>query len=370
VLAVKLSYKTQWNGSYNRARQRERENQLTDADKSASSGFDTVPDAKPQSFAPAEMITCDTCLRANPPTRSNCLYCGAILPGTRNAPEAQPTREPRPDVNVTSGFYVVLAPNQSSVRDDSSLAEIAELLHLGTNEAQSTVGLGRPAPLLRAATFDQATLLAERLVALGIGVDIFREDALNLDTPPRKIRALEFSDDGLAGTLMSGGGVSVPWDDLILVVIGRLLVNRKESEERRRRGRSQPLDTRELFSDEPVADLYTRSDEVGRISSSSFDFSCLGTEKAMTAFENFTTLIKLLSLRAPNVEVDDSYRNLRAVLTNIWPLEPQTRKGEWRRSGAGKVDISTVTTIDNEIQFNSYSRLRQQVKVRELEGDR
>jgi hypothetical protein len=345
---------------------------LTDADKGASADFDAVPDAKPQSFAPAEMITCDACLRANPPTRLNCLYCAAILPVTAPAqPNRESVGEPSPDVNVNSGFCVVLAPNQSSGLDESSLAQIAELLHLGTSEVQSAIGLGLPAPLLRAATVEQATMLAERLVALGIGVDIFPEDALNLDLPTKKIRALEFSENGLAATLMSGGSASVPWDDLILIVIGRLLVNRKESEERRRRGRSQPVASRELFSDEPVVDLYTRSDEVGfRISSSSFDFSCLGSEKAMTAFENFTTLIKLLKMRAPSVEVDDSYRSLRAVLTNIWPLEPQTRKGEWRRRGAGKMDISTVTTIDNETQFNSYSRLRQRVKLCELEGDR
>jgi hypothetical protein len=33
----------------------------------------------------------------------------------------------------------------------------------------------------------------------------------------------------------------------------------------------------------------------------------------------------------------------------------------------GKVDVSTVTTLDNERQFNSYSRLRQYVKLRDLE---
>jgi hypothetical protein len=90
----------------------------------------------------------------------------------------------------------------------------------------------------------------------------------------------------------------------------------------------------------------------------------------MTAFENLTTLVNLLKTRAPEIEFDDSYRSLRAVLNNVWPLEPQTRKGEWRRSGAGKVDVSTVTTTGNEIQFNTYSRLRQRIKSSELEGDR
>src|SRR5438105_2996223 len=83
---------------------------LGDADKAPASDFAPVPDAKPQSFALAEMVTCDACLRANPPTRSNCLYCGAILPGTLK--ETQSTREsvgePGTDANSNSGFCIVL----------------------------------------------------------------------------------------------------------------------------------------------------------------------------------------------------------------------------------------------------------------------
>ena len=332
-------------------------------------------DAKPHSFALAEMITCDECLRANPPTRSICLYCSAALPVSRNA-HAEAPREAIGQIdqidqpaNPSDAYYVVLAPNQTNVVAESSWAAIASLLHLRTTEVEIAVGSGCAVPLTRAASSQQATMLADKLRALGIGADTFREDTLSLDLPGRKIRALEFSDDGLAATPVNGGEAGARWDDLILIVNGRLLVNRVEVEERQRRGRPKPLDTRELFSDEPVVDLYIRSDEVGwRISSSSFDFSCLGPEKAMTAFENFTTLIDLLRLRAPKVEVDDSYCRLRALLRNVWPLATQTRKGEWRRSGAGKVDVSTVTTIDNEIQFNSYSRLRQRLKLRELEG--
>ena len=369
---------------------------MTDADKSTSLGFDTVPDGKSESFAFAEMITCDACLRVNPPTRSNCVYCAAILPVTRKAPQARPVPEAAGETNqdadagvqtsdlsracspenpnkvgILNPCYVVLAPNQTNAIADSSLAEISGLLALKAAEVESAISLGHPVPLARATTLEEATILADKLRALGIGVDILSEDALNLDSPARKIRTLEFSDNGLNVTLLRGEGVSLPWDELILIVTGRLQVNRTEVEVRRRRGRAKPLDTRELFADESVADLYARSNEVGcRIYSSSFDFSCLGTERSMTAFENFTTLINLLRMRAPNVEVDHSYRNLRAVLANVWPLEPQTRKSEWRRRGAGKVDISTVTTIDNETQFNSYSRLRQQSRLDELECGR
>lgn len=347
---------------------------MTDADK-VPADLDAAPEAKPQSFALNEMITCEECLRANPPTRALCLYCGAALPVGDYARELQTASEAAgetsPAANLNSGFYVVLAAGRSKAPADPALEEIGGVLHLQPNEVTTALGLGGPVPLLRAATFEQGTMLADRLRGLGIEVNVFREDLLELEAPTKKIRALEFGDDGLTASLMSGERIPMTWNQLGLMVSGRLVVNRKESEERRRRGRSQPVDSRELFSDEPVVDLYTRSEVVGfRISANSFDFSCLDERKAMTAFENLTTLVNRLKTSAPDIEFDDSYRSLRTVLNNVWPLEPQTRTGEWRRSGAGKVDVSTVTTTGNEIQFNTYSRLRQRIKLSELESDR
>jgi hypothetical protein len=347
---------------------------LTDADQ-ALSVSDAATDARPQSFALAELIACEICQRRNPPTRANCLYCAAILPATDNArlpePGRAPATEANPMLDVDSGFYVVLAAHQSGAIDESSLVEIAGLLNLSTTELENAVDLGVPVPLLRAHMIEQATKLNARLQELGIGAEIIRADTLNLELPTQSIRALEFSDADLAATLLSGEKVPVPWSDLILIVSGHLLVNRKERKERQRRGRSKPVDSRELFSDEPLIDLYTGSADPGwRISPSSFDFSCLGSEKALTAFENLASLIKLLKVRAPHVEVDDAYHRLRPVLANVWPLESQTKKGELRRSGVGKVDLDTITITDNEVQFQGYSRLLQRVKMRELEGDR
>ena len=348
---------------------------MTDSDEAASGDSDVVSAAKPQGLTLAEMITCDTCLRANPPTRAACLYCGADLPATSNAEALQPAGEANgstagPVANANDGYYIVLAANQTNIPTESSLSEIASLLHLKIPEVQGVLDGGRSVPVARAATPEQAAQLTEKLQALGIRADAFRNDGLDLDNRARKIRSLELSHDEFIGVLVSDSGkVSTSWDDLVLIIVGRLLVNRVEVEERRRRGRAQPLGTRELFSDESVLDLYTRSNDAGcRISSSSFDFSCLGSEKAMTAFENFSALLNLLRVRAPNVEVDAAYLGLRPILANVWPLEPQTRKGEWRRSGAGKYDVAMVTTTDNEAQFNRYSRLCHRLKLRELEG--
>lgn len=350
---------------------------MTDGDKSASPEFDLAPEAKPQSFTRAEMITCDGCLRANPPTRGQCLYCGVNLPVVPGEQGPQPTGEAKDSTagstaNAGDGYYIVLAPNPTNIPSESSLAEVEALLHVTTTELRSLFDRGRSVPVTRAATPGQASGLTDKLQALGIEAYWFRDDVLDPNVPPKKVRALEFSDDGFVVIPVgpaSGGRIATRWNDLVLMVAGRLLVNRVEVQERRRRGRSQPLDTRELFSDESVLDLYTKATDSGwRILSSSFDFSCLGPAKAMTAFENFTALRNLLRSRTPNAELDDSYVSLRPVLENVWPLEPQTRKGEWRRSGAGKVDVATVTTTDNEAQFNCYSRLCHRLRLRALEG--
>jgi hypothetical protein len=343
---------------------------VTESEKSALLDLEAVAEARPKSFAPAELITCDECLRANPPSRSQCLYCGANLPQKtweHSETRAQPAEIDKP-AKATEACYLVLRSTEINTVSEASLAEIASILHVKPQEMASLIGVGRSVPLARCGTAEQATVLAARLRSLGIEVSTFREDKFDLDLPARKIRALEFSDDAITAKVLKGGDISAAWSDLILIVIGRLIVRRVEVEERKRRGRAKPLDTRELFSNEPVMDLYTGSNEVAwRISPNGFDFSCLGSEKSMTAFQNFSTLIDRVQIRAPKAEVDDSYRNLRPVLANIWSLEPETRKGEWRRSGAGKVDVATVTTTNNEAQFNYYSRLRYRLKLGELE---
>jgi len=60
--------------SYNRANEKEGKPDLTDGDK-APAVFRSFRRQVP-SFAAAEMITCDACLRANPPTRANSFTVG------------------------------------------------------------------------------------------------------------------------------------------------------------------------------------------------------------------------------------------------------------------------------------------------------
>lgn len=343
---------------------------LTEPDNSTLLG---PPDAEaqPKRFSHEEMVTCEACLRANPPTRTNCLYCAAALPASAvsQTSEIEAVRQP---AAATNGRYVVITTRPGEQISAASLERVAERLQVKLPDLQNAIGAGRVLPVLRTESVEQIQKLSDEVQVLGFDMVSIGEDELSSLALPKKIRALEFSDGGVVGsTRTSGEQMFAAWDDLILIVIGRLHANHVELVERRKRGGARPVDRRELSGDESVFDLYSRSGQSGwRITASNFDFSSLGPEKGITAFENFRALIKVLRERGANLEVDDTYLQKRAILGNVWPLGEDTRRGGWRRSGAGKYDVSTLTTIDNENQFNNYSRLVYCLKLRELEDQR
>jgi hypothetical protein len=266
------------------------------------------------------------------------------------------------------GYYLVPASSPIAGMDEASMTEAAGLLRLKVPELNRILGVGQPVPLSRLATAEEGALIGERLRRLGIGTLTIAHIDLHLEVAAKKIRALELSDDSLTAIATGGSDrVTAQWDEVTLVVSGRLHLNRHETAERKRRGRKQTVDSRQLSSDESVLDLYTKSDASGwRIYAHNFDFSCLGSAKSITTFANFAVLINLLRERATKAQLDDSYNQARPALATVWPVEQQTRKGEWRRSGAGKFDVATVTTTDNEAQFARYSRLRYCLRLREL----
>src|SRR2546423_4524971 len=47
-----------------------------------------APVVRVKTFAAREMVACEVCARANPPNRSQCLYCGRGLPGAIPAAES------------------------------------------------------------------------------------------------------------------------------------------------------------------------------------------------------------------------------------------------------------------------------------------
>ena len=317
-------------------------------------------------FSQAEMITCEACLRANPPTRPNCFYCGAALlvsPAIQSA-ETAGSRTPESGSN---GCFIVISQASREPITASSLEPLVARLNVKPADLQNALSRGGPLPVSIEA-MDQTSSLMDELRTIGLETVSITEEEISSLPVPKKIRALEFSDHGLTGlTKSSGEQFSVTWDELSLMVVGRLQSHQVELIERRKRGGAKPLDRRELSGDESVLDLYGKSGQEGwRITAGNFDFSSLGPKKGITTFENFRALVAELRERAPHLEVDEGYLPKRALLANVWPLGEGTQTGGLRRSGTGKFDVSTLTTTDNENQFNNYSRLVNCLKLREL----
>ena len=326
---------------------------------------DGKPVEAPRPFAHAEMVACDACLRANPPTRMNCLYCGAALPATvQSAALRRPTLKRLEEWE--RGFNVVLLPRAASTLKPDALEEAAKLLRLDAHRFGEIVASGRALPLARTASAEEAELIVGRLRAQGLAAEVFADEVLA--RAPVRVRALDFEE----GALVCRQGPEaeprvLPFEEIALLVAGRIVVRRVEVAERKRRfgGRSEVVEARELASDEAVLDIYAARDGEGfRIMSGGFDYSCLGAEKGLLAAENFGKLVATLRGLAESAVLDDDYMRLRPLLGDAWPPGEHTASLGVRREGAGRVNTEAVTTVSNEAQFTRYGRLRQHFILR------
>jgi hypothetical protein len=327
--------------------------------------------AATRAFTHAEMVACEACLRANPPTRMNCLYCGATLPPAATGDDLR-----RPTLRALEtweqGFNVVLPPQSSFELSVDSLTEAAALLRLEAGQLRGMAGARVPLPLARTAESAEAALVEAKLRALGCRVEIVADAELCVETDaPKRIRKLEIGADSLVGWASAEGEATrIEWGSVTLLVTGRIARKRIEVEERRggrRRAEGEVIDTREFHDDESALDLYVAGSIVNwRILAENFDYSCLGAAKSLTAAENFTRLVATLSERAPRAAFDDSYRSLRHYLKFAWPLAEQTGAGNLRRISPGRYNAEAVTNVTNETQFTRYGRLLQSFRLREL----
>lgn len=316
-------------------------------------------------FTPEQMVRCEQCLRANPPTRANCLYCAATLPVTE---ESAALRRPtlRPLEEWEHGFNCILRQKPETPPGAQALAAAADLLRLSVAEVSRLVSAPEPLPIACASSGQEASLIEHRLTELGLAVFTVSDDELALDAqPPKRIGSLELTAEALILKPAGGGQTSsASWESLELFVAGRLITHQVEVEERRgRRHEKEIMEARELSADESVLDIY-QSGAAGnwRIAATNFDFSCLGPEKSLLVAENFKRLTEQLRNRASRAVYDDSYARLRQLLTIAWPPRQQTESRGWRRGGPGRYSTELVTTSDNESQFTRYSRLRRHLK--------
>lgn len=325
----------------------------------------SLPQSEPQGFAPAQMVRCEECLRANPPTRVDCLYCAKALPLS----EAGATRV-RPSLRALEkweqGYNCILVRSPDEGSSEQSIAEAASLLRLGVADLNRIIQWRRPLPLARAATQEEAELIQQGVGRLGLETMIVSDEALALEAaPPRRLRTVKLLESNLVVLAPSGEGKTIAWSEIRLVLTGRLFARQVETKERKRRGaEKQILDARETSNDEAVLDFYTQSRDGGwRILANNFDFSCLEERKTLLASDNFAILTTLIHERTPHAEHDNSYHGLRRSLELVWPSEQQTSSLGWRRDRAGKYSTGEVAITSNESQFTRFSRLCHFLKV-------
>lgn len=316
-------------------------------------------------FTPDQMVTCESCLRSNPPTRLQCLYCGGSLPLNNAAFDLQKP-DLRPLENWEQGYNNILKSSPATKLSDEALASAADLLKLDKEVFNRWISSNLALPVARTPTRDEATLVERRLSAVGLETEIIADVNLAEAGAPFRVRAAELSNDGLKLYERQGGQpFELSWRQILLIVVGRLTVQRVESrEENARRKESRVLEASEFFFDETTADVYTSNRRPFRILSKSFDFSCLGPNKGLVAQENMSRLLDVFRERADEATWDDSYNLVRKTLESIWPLERSEQSAGWRRDRPGKLTKGTITEFSNEAQFHKYSSLCHLLRLR------
>ncbi|MFN2512175.1 MAG: hypothetical protein ABR568_12125 [Pyrinomonadaceae bacterium] len=329
--------------------------------------FDDEPlmPSEPQGFAPNQLVRCEECLRVNPPTRLSCLYCAAPLPVTeKTANLIKPSL--KPVGNNALGYNNIFLPQTVEIPVEG-LSKAAGLLKLDLDDLRRLTSSPMPMPLARTETLDEAELVERRLKALAFETRIVSDAALELqESPPIRLRSVSIDGNGLTPKLIGESDESqIPWNQLVLLVTGRLSRKRVELQERKGgRGENKIQDASQFFNDEAVLDLY--SEDRGakfRILANGFDFSGLSGKKLLV-HENFSTLLELIREKAPRAQYDNAYNSCRHALGIVWPCGQHTESGGWRRQRFGKYTVGAVAESSNEDQFTRYSRLRYFLKAR------
>ena len=316
-----------------------------------------VESSEPQGFSPAQMVRCEECLRANPPTRVTCLYCLAPLPSIEDPKQL---RKPvlRPPEKHQLGYNNILLP-QDQVVSAEVTREVAAFLKLTAEDLKEIFSMDMPLPVARTSSREEAELVSERLTHFGLHCLTLGDDDLDLRNGVKRVRSMSFTDESLI-IHPAGDITEVPWTDIKLILSGRLFETRLEVKElKTRKPENELLETSEFFRDEVAIDFYSAAHPfTWRINANGFDFSCLESEKMLIANENIGILERLLSRKAVNARTDDSYRRVRRLLDLVWTTQTETQSSGWHRERPGKLSVGMVTIKSNEAQFTLYSRLR------------
>src|SRR5690242_18104252 len=114
------------------------------------------------------IIRCEECLRANPPTRINCLYCSVPLPVTESSARLRKPILRRPDKHELA-YNTIVLPAAAPLSHET-LEHAAEVLRLKQEELERILSEGVPLPVAHTASREEAELVADRLQELGLRV--------------------------------------------------------------------------------------------------------------------------------------------------------------------------------------------------------
>lgn len=309
----------------------------------------------------ASLIECAVCRRPNALSRFQCLYCGAPLETVGETGGFAP-----PDLRVLEaweiGWNVILTAAENRRTDRQTLEKISSYFGFETAESEKLLNSAHALPAARAESAETAHAVKDFLSANNVMAQIVCDADLAMKTEQNRVRAIEFAADYLEFRLTNTNQlVRFSPSDIRLFVRGTLYERQIENLGQRAgktSGKAQIKDLHEISRDENVLDIYVKNQLVGyRISSSSFDFSCLGQGKTLLAADNFKILLDKLRVACANAGFEDSYNQLRQTINLVWQPDERRESTGWQRAGIGKIRFENRSTVSNANQFLRYSRM-------------
>jgi hypothetical protein len=248
-----------------------------------------------------------------------------------------------------------------SVPEELTEQQLASALGVEIDEARAFLAAGKPVPVARSQSRQEAELIAALIRTCGMAASVVPDQNLNLSTDLARARRIELSSAELR-VHHAGGCLMLAPSDIKLMVVGMLRNNRTDYTEgiAGMRGQSgSVLDSFEYRSEETLLDVYGASlDRSFRILADAFDYSGLLTPLAFRSELNFKAALEALC-EASGAVVDSDFARVRRLLARAWPERTRTEARGVKRAGlAYRLVAKSSLLSSNRDQFDRYSRLR------------
>jgi hypothetical protein len=332
----------------------------------------------------AELVACPKCARNNNPLRQNCIYCGAPLPVVEEitpqmiAARASKTQEAasKNDLDPLSqisshlqqnllGYNVVMMPIND--RYEGAVEALTAITSFTDIEARQLLEFTFPMPLVRLQYEIEAKAAVVQLQSAGLRMIVVSDEKLQPATPNRRAKRLSIDGNNISVNFETSNepAHTVSSSDIRLIVEGKIRYRQMQSTEQNKgfgKFERELTDAVEFVDEQPVIDIYTSSlDTSFRVRAEAFDYSCLGSNMRLTTIENYRRLLSLLRDSAQSAKYDADFKQCMKLLEMVWPSMSRNESLGLRRAQlltAGKITTRSARHIDNEMQFNRYSRLR------------